>query len=148
MKYELVCSDSKNYYDYRGVRFYVSHRPESLPGHTMRTERWWAYLCLWTSNTGWTADTTMDEIERALLAAHGKFEHIRKKLSIAFDDDRGQEWRKPDFYVLAGWDYQHSWNHYDPSEVQCIGDAMEAIDALIEAGMVKAPENETEEVAA
>lgn len=125
----------QNWYEYRGVRFYTVEEPLKFPllDAVYRQRSYWAYVCIPRHLTSWQIDTPLSGIN---LVLQSQFEHIRREVSYLQDPPYNENWRMPSWYILAGWDYQHIWNHYDEDEYSMVADCMEKIDWLYENNIV------------
>jgi hypothetical protein len=133
---------SQKWYEYRGIRFYTLEIPDSYGLHRDRKYRQFGYICISPRYaTSWNFDTPIKEIEDALHKSEdSRFEHIRKEVSYLTDPPFTEEWRKPSWYILAGWDYQHDWNTHDESEPCIMFDCMQQIDALYAENVLVSPQ--------
>jgi hypothetical protein len=134
----------QQWYEYRGVRFYTIEVPQT-PAHewswSQKTKSQWGYICIPPFLSGWNEDTSIKEINDTLQGIDdGRFEHIRKEVSHFRDAPYTDDWQKPSWYVLAGWDYQHSWDERDQEVISIVYDCMKQIDLLFENNILTSPQ--------
>lgn len=130
---------TQTWYEYRNVRFYIVEQPYpkevslAFTEHFDRHHKQWGYICIPAHLSSWELDTPLEEINTAL---QYQFDHVRREVSHLQDPPYNESWRKPSWYILVGWDYQHSWNYDDESETTIVMHCMDKIDWLYENNIV------------
>lgn len=129
-------STTRRNYTHKGVGFEILTYPiaehmRSVYGEGRNTG-YCLYIYLHEGNSVFNRETKIAEINERC----GKWGDFNRRITYATCDEPKERWQQPSFTYSLGRDYQHIWNIYDPTDDTLIADAMDAIDEMIEEGIV------------
>jgi len=100
---------------------------------------WWFYISLYSGNSIFTKETSLEEVRLKLHSADLKREfcHIRREISKSHEEPK-ENWQQDSWSYRCGDDFNHSWDEgRDYDWLNILGYAMQNVDALVAAEIVK-----------